>query len=48
MDVVCCGGSESTSGAGYGREDFVFKEGGEIFPWRNLGASAVQRVREAV
>ena len=27
---------------------FVFKEGGETLPWRNLGASAVQCVREAV
>ena len=28
--------------------DFVSKEGGEIFPWRNLGALVVRCVREAV
>ena len=29
-------------------ENVVFKESGEIFTWRNLGALAVQCVREAV
>ena len=29
-------------------EIVVFKEGGEIYPWRSLGALAVQCVREAV
>ena len=29
-------------------ENVVFKESGGIFTWRNLGASAVQCVREAV
>ena len=40
-------------GVGFGRgiilwENFVFKEGGEIFPWRSLGVSAVQCARGAV
>ena len=36
------------SGGGGFVEKFVFKEGGEIVPWRNLGALAVQCAREAV
>ena len=31
-----------------GGDTFVFREGGELFPWRNLEALAVQCVREAV
>ena len=48
------GGGLATGGGGSFRagtislESFVFKEGGEIFPGRNLGAFAVQCVREAM
>ena len=46
------GGHDGThvqrGGGGISWENFVCKEGGEIFPWRNLGYLAVQCVPEAV
>ena len=35
-------------GGGMSWEIFVFQARGDIFPWRNVGALAVQCVREAV
>ena len=50
LHVVCNAyrGRGRISGGDKFMESFVFIEGGEIFPWRDLGALGVQWVREAV